>query len=60
MTKSLKKLFNEAKIAPMLRGNLAMLESGGKIIWIENFGAAQDACVDENTQNIAEIKIKEF
>lgn len=60
VSKSLKKLFNEAKIAPMLRGNLAMLESGGKIIWIENFGAAQDACVDENTQDIAEIKIKEF
>ncbi|XOQ49303.1 MAG: tRNA(Ile)-lysidine synthase [Eubacteriales bacterium] len=57
VTKSLKKLFNEAKIAPILRGNLAMLESGGKIIWIENFGASQDACVDENTQNIAEIKI---
>jgi len=59
VTKSLKKLFNEAKLAPMLRGKAAMLESGGTIIWIEGFGASQDACVTNNTQNIAEIKIKE-
>nr|WP_319487870.1 tRNA lysidine(34) synthetase TilS [uncultured Caproiciproducens sp.] len=60
VSKSLKKLFNEAKIVPFLRGNIAMLESGGEIIWIEGFGVSQRACVTKDTQNIAEIIIKEF
>jgi tRNA(Ile)-lysidine synthase len=59
VTKSLKKLFNEAKIEPLLRGNLAMLENSGEIIWIEGFGASQGACVTKDTQNVAEINIKE-
>ena len=60
VTKSLKKLFNEKGLAPSLRGNTAMLESGGEIIWIEGFGVSQGACVTKDTQNIAEIIIKEF
>lgn len=59
VTKSLKKLFNEAKIKPLRRGSLAMLESGGKIIWIEGFGASEEARVTKDTQNAAEINIKE-
>jgi tRNA(Ile)-lysidine synthase len=59
VTKSLKKLFNEAKLEPMLRSKAVMLERGGTILWIEGFGASQDACVTNNTQNIAEIIIKE-
>lgn len=57
VTKSLKKLFNEAGLEPMLRSRLVMLESGGEIAWIEDFGASQEFCVMNNTQNIAEIKI---
>ncbi len=59
VTKSLKKLFNEAKLEPLLRDNVAMLESDGKIIWIEGFGASQEACVTKDTHHIAEINIKE-
>jgi len=60
VTKSIKKLFNETGLALSLRGNIAMLESGGEIIWIEGFGVSQRACVTKDTQNIAEIIIKEF
>lgn len=59
VTKSLKKLFNEAKLEPLLRDNVAMIESGGKIIWIDGFGASQEACVTKDTHHIAEINIKE-
>jgi tRNA(Ile)-lysidine synthase len=59
VTKSLKKLFNEVGLEPLLRGRAVLLESGGSIIWVEGFGASQEACVTNNTQNIAEIKIKE-
>ena len=57
VTKTLKKLFNEAKLEPMLRSKAVMLESGGEIVWIEGFGACEGSCVADNTQNIAEIKI---
>ncbi|HEX3038708.1 MAG TPA: tRNA lysidine(34) synthetase TilS, partial [Caproiciproducens sp.] len=59
VTKSLKKLFNEAKLEPILRSRAVMLECDGTILWIEGFGASQDACVTNDTQNIAEIIIKE-
>ena len=59
VTKSLKKLFNEAKLEPLLRDNVAMIESGGEIIWIDGFGASQEACVSKDTHHIAEINIKE-
>lgn len=57
VTKSLKKLFNEAGLEPMLRSKAAMLVSGGTIAWIEGFGASQEFCVTDRTQNIAEILI---
>lgn len=57
VTKSLKKLFNEAGLEPMRRGDRVILESGGKILWVEGFGSSQEACVTDDTQNIAEIKI---
>ena len=59
VTKSLKKLFNEARLEPLLRGNVAVLENSGEIIWIEGFGASQEACVTKDTHNVAEINIKE-
>lgn len=57
VTKTLKKLFNEAGLEPMLRGGRTILESGGKILWVEGFGPSQESCVKDDTQNIAEIKI---
>ncbi|HEX3016807.1 MAG TPA: tRNA lysidine(34) synthetase TilS [Caproicibacter sp.] len=59
VTKTLKKLFNEAKIPTEERGKRAVLEYGGKILWVEGFGVSQEASVSENTKNIAEIVIKE-
>lgn len=59
VTKSLKKLLNEAKIPPSLRNDILLLESDGQIIWMEGFGASQSSCVTSNTQNIALISIKE-
>ncbi len=57
VSKSLKKLFNEAKLEPMLRAKAAMLVCGGTIAWIEGFGAAEEFRVTDRTQNIAEIII---
>lgn len=59
VTKSLKKLLNEAKIPPSLRNAILLLESDGQIIWMEGFGASQSSCVTSNTKNIALISIKE-
>jgi len=59
VTKKVKKLFNEAKIPPFERNKVAMLECGGKIVWIEGFGASAEACVTSGTKNAAQIIIKE-
>ncbi len=58
VTKSLKKLFNEAHTPVSERGQLAILESGGKILWVEGFGVSEEARVTENTREAAEIMIK--
>ncbi|HHV33026.1 MAG: tRNA lysidine(34) synthetase TilS [Ruminococcaceae bacterium] len=57
VTKTLKKLFNEARLEPMLRSNAVILESGGTIAWLEGFGAGEGFCITDKTQNIAEIII---
>lgn len=57
VTKTLKKLFNEAGIPPLRRGRVAILESGGRIVWIEGFGASEEACA--NGRAAAEITVKE-
>ncbi|WP_416200902.1 MAG: tRNA(Ile)-lysidine synthase [Thermocaproicibacter melissae] len=59
VTKTLKKLFNEAKIPVSERSRLALLECGGKIVWVEGFGVSQEACVSEKSKTAAEIIIKE-
>jgi tRNA(Ile)-lysidine synthetase, N-terminal domain/tRNA(Ile)-lysidine synthetase, C-terminal domain len=57
VTKTLKKLFNEAGLEPVLRSKAAMLAVGGTIAWMEGFGASQEFCVTDRTQDIAEIII---
>ncbi len=59
VTKSLKKLFNEAHTPIVWRSQLAVLECGGKILWVEGFGVSEEARVSQNTRQAAEIKIKE-
>ena len=58
VTKTLKKLFNEAKIPIGERSGRALLECGGKIVWAESFGVSQEACALENSSAAAEIIIK--
>lgn len=57
-TKPLKKLFNEAKIPPLLRGRRAVLECGGKIVWVEGFGVSVQAAPVPGGR-AAEILVKE-
>lgn len=57
VTKTLKKLFNEAGIPPLRRNRVAILESEGRIVWIEGFGASREACAKGRTA--AEITVKE-
>lgn len=41
LKKAIKKLFNEAKIPVRQRDHVAILESDGRIAWVEGFGAAE-------------------
>lgn len=59
VTKTLKKLFNEEKIPAEKRNEIGVLDSGGKIIWVEGFGVNAPYRVSDKTQRIAIIKIKE-
>ena len=59
VTKPLKKLMNEQKIPPFLRGRTAVLECAGRIVWIEGIGVSREAEVSEGTPRAAEITIKE-
>ena len=58
MSKSLKKLFNEAKLKPLLRDRVILLESGGEILWIEGFGPAECARVLPGTQQAVTIRVE--
>lgn len=55
LSKSLKKLFNEAAVPCEKRNRLCILESGGSIRWIEGFGPSEEACVKDTTALVAVI-----
>lgn len=57
VTKTLKKLFNEAGIPPVRRDRVVILESEGRIVWMEGFGASREACA--KGREAAEISVKE-
>lgn len=59
VTKSLKKLFNEDKISPESRNTYAVLESDGKIAWLDKYGVSKDFRVDKESVNIIYIKRRE-
>ena len=56
-TKSLKKLFNEEKIPPRIRGQLPMLESGGMLAWISAVGVSERCKVTEKTARVLYIEV---
>lgn len=55
ITKTLKKLFNEYKIKPEIRDSILILETDGKIIWIEGFGASDEAKVSKHSKFVTLI-----
>ncbi len=59
VTKSLKKLFNEAKIPPSKRDSLVILADGSRILWIEGFGPSAFGCVTSGTKECMTIHIEE-
>lgn len=56
-TKTLKKLFNEAKIPIEKRNSIVILANDNEIFWIEGFGASEHASVTKATQRVLMIKI---
>lgn len=58
ITKSLKKLFNEAKIPTEKRNSIIVLANDEEIFWIEGFGPSEKASLTKETQNILEITIR--
>lgn len=50
VTKTLKKLFQEAGMSPERRSKAAILECGGRILWIEGFGVSEQAKIREGVQ----------
>ncbi len=60
VTKSLKKLYNEAKIPVEKRGLLAVLADEQGVIWVEGFGPSRCASPDKETKRYLVIqKIEE-
>lgn len=55
VTKTLKKLLNEAKLPAERRDNLAMVADQGEILWLEQFGPSEAAAVKEGTRQVVLI-----
>lgn len=55
-TKTLKKLFNEAKIPKSERNNIAILRDEENLIWINGFGTDGKYLPDINSKNVLIIK----
>ena len=57
VTKSLKKLFNEAGIPPRLRSSVPIIADGSeKVLWVAGFGADKSAAVDGGTKKVLLIE----
>ena len=57
VSKSLKKLFNEAKIPAEERKNLIVIRDEAGVLYVEGFGVDRRACVTEETKKAMMIKI---
>ena len=56
-TKSLKKLFNEAKVPPEERSRILMLCDDGGIVWIDGFGVAERVSLSDATKTVLIIGV---
>lgn len=59
-TKSLKKLFNEAKISGEIREKLPILADDCGVVWVYKFGVSERVAVDGDTEKALIIKVKEI
>ncbi|MBQ9106706.1 MAG: tRNA lysidine(34) synthetase TilS [Clostridia bacterium] len=57
VTKTLKKLFNEAGIAPEKRLGTAVLADEEGVIWVDGFGCDERCEVDQDTQKVLLLNI---
>ncbi len=57
VTKTLKNLFNEAKISPAIRSKLLVIESDGELAFLEGFGASEKYIVTNNTKRVLTVSI---
>lgn len=56
--KSVKKLFNEAKIPPELRDKVAILADDTGPVWIEGFGPSANCAISDISKKILLVKIR--
>ncbi len=57
VTKTLKNLFNEAKVSPAIRSKLLMIESDGELAFLEDFGASEKYMVTKDTKRVLIVSI---
>ena len=55
-TKSLKKLFQEAKIDEVLRDSIPVLADEKGPVWVSGFGVAERCSIDKDSENIAVVR----
>ncbi|MEG1447994.1 MAG: tRNA lysidine(34) synthetase TilS, partial [Oscillospiraceae bacterium] len=58
-TKSIKKLFNEAKVPLEQRYKTLVLCDNDEVVWLEHFGCSKKVAVDVKTKNILFFKVSE-
>lgn len=57
VSKPVKKLLNEMRIPAAVRGGLLLLEQNGKIIWIEEIGAAEGFAANEKSTSVLDVSV---
>lgn len=58
VTKTLKKLFIEAKVPAEIRDTLPVIAEKNKILWACGFGVSEECAVTGKTKNVALIKVE--
>ena len=56
VTKTLKKLFIEAKIPQENRNNVVLLASGNEVVWLQGFGVSEKYKITNSTKTVAVIE----
>ena len=59
VTKTLKKLFNEAKIPVEKRDIIPLLARGNQVLWVPNLGIDASAAVSRDTERILFLELFE-